>query len=215
MNPRAAIAPLVSKRKAMLATTTRLINRIWGEYYLNSLPEDSKESSNCEIKEAAEEEEDVDHEEYGEEDSEDFEEKKMDCPHSMLKMKESGSSSNNDVRWDGEAMGQTPSGEAIYQRAIVCGESVNVGGFVLVDKEGFNEFSHICLVEYMYENSKGEIFFHGRLMMRGYQTILGNTADDRELFLNNDCQEFEVNDFVENLVVETRIEGLGSSASKG
>lgn len=209
MNPRAAIAPLVSKRKAMLATTTRLINRIWGEYYLNSLPEDSKESSNCEIKEAAEEEEDVDHEEYGEEDSEDFEEKKMDCPHSMLKMKESGSSSNNDVRWDGEAMGQTPSGEAIYQRAIVCGESVNVGGFVLVDKEGFNEFSHICLVEYMYENSKGEKIIHGRLMMRGYHTVLGNTADDRELFLTNDCQEFEVNDFVENLVVKTRMRSWG------
>ncbi|GMY04894.1 DNA (cytosine-5)-methyltransferase 1-like [Fagus crenata] len=76
MNPRAAIAPLVSKRKAMPATTTRLINRIWGEYYSNYLPEDSKEPSNCEIKEAAEEEEDVDHEEYGEEDSEEFEEKK-------------------------------------------------------------------------------------------------------------------------------------------
>jgi DNA (cytosine-5)-methyltransferase 1 len=214
MNPRAAIAPLVSKRKAMPATTTRLINRIWGEYYLNSLPEDSKESSNCEIKEAAEEEEDVDHEEYGEEDSEEFEEKKMDSPHSMLKMKESGSSSNNDVRWDGEAMGQTPSGEAIYQCAIVCGESVNVGGFVLVDKEGFNEFSHICLVEYMYENSKGEKIIHGRLMMRGYHTVLGNTADDRELFLTNDCQEFEVNDFVENLVVETRMRPWGYQHQK-
>ena len=123
MNPRAAIAPAVSKRKAMPATTTRLINRIWGEYYSNYLPEDSKEASTCEVKE---DEEEVDHEEYGEEDSEEFEEEKMDSPHSILEMKKSWSS-NKDVRWDGEVVGQTSSGEAIYKSAIVCGELVSVG----------------------------------------------------------------------------------------
>ena len=197
MNPRAAIAPAVSKRKAMPATTTRLINRIWGEYYSNYLPEDSKEASTCEVKE---DEEEVDHDEYGEEDSEEFEEEKMDSPHSILEMKKS-LSSNKDVRWDGEVVGQTSSGEAIYKSAIVGGELVSVGDFILVDNEGSNGFSHIYLVEYMYENSKAEKIIHGRLMLRGNQTVLGNTADERELFLTNDCQEFEVNDFAENIVV--------------
>ncbi|KAI5430523.1 hypothetical protein KIW84_034925 [Lathyrus oleraceus] len=43
LDPKAAMAPVVSKRKAMQATTTKLINRIWDEYYSNHLPEDSKE----------------------------------------------------------------------------------------------------------------------------------------------------------------------------
>ena len=210
MNPRAAIAPAVSKRKAMPATTTRLINRIWGEYYSNYLPEDSKEASTCEVKE---DEEEVDHEEYGEEDSEEFEEEKMDSPHSILEMKKSWSS-NKDVRWDGEVVGQTSSGEAIYKSAIVCGELVSVGDFILVDNEGSNGFSHIYLVEYMYENSKAEKIIHGRLMLRGNQTVLGNTADERELFLTNDCQEFEVNDFAENIVVETRLRPWGHQHRK-
>ncbi|PNX54688.1 DNA (cytosine-5)-methyltransferase, partial [Trifolium pratense] len=50
LNPRAAMAPVVSKRKAMQATTTKLINRIWGEYYSNHLPEDLKEGTNSEVK---------------------------------------------------------------------------------------------------------------------------------------------------------------------
>lgn len=45
LDPRAAMAPVVSKRKAMKATTTKLINRIWGEYYSNHLPEELKEGN--------------------------------------------------------------------------------------------------------------------------------------------------------------------------
>ncbi|KAL0412823.1 UNVERIFIED_CONTAM: DNA (cytosine-5)-methyltransferase 1B [Sesamum radiatum] len=63
LNPRAAIGPVVSKRKAMQATTTRLINRIWGGYYSNYLPEESNEGTHCEkevdeIEEPEENEED-------------------------------------------------------------------------------------------------------------------------------------------------------------
>lgn len=43
INPRASIGPIVSKRKAMPATTRRVINRIWGEYYSNYSPKEVKE----------------------------------------------------------------------------------------------------------------------------------------------------------------------------
>ncbi|KAI5424961.1 hypothetical protein KIW84_030944 [Lathyrus oleraceus] len=39
LNPRSAMAPVVSKRKVMQATTTNPINRIWGEYYSSHLLE--------------------------------------------------------------------------------------------------------------------------------------------------------------------------------
>lgn len=39
LNPRAAMSPVVSKRKVMQATTIKLINRIWGEYYSSHLLE--------------------------------------------------------------------------------------------------------------------------------------------------------------------------------
>ncbi|KAL7223863.1 hypothetical protein ACSBR1_025343 [Camellia fascicularis] len=65
LNPRAAMAPVTSKRNAMLATTTRLINRIWGEYYSNYSLEDSKESDTCAMKD-----DEIEEQEEGEEDEE-------------------------------------------------------------------------------------------------------------------------------------------------
>lgn len=61
LNPRAAMAPVASQRKAMQATTTRLINRIWGEYYSNYSPEESNNETK-EEEEAEEQEENEDEE---------------------------------------------------------------------------------------------------------------------------------------------------------
>ncbi|KAF2588129.1 hypothetical protein F2Q70_00041401 [Brassica cretica] len=56
-NPRAGMAPVVSKRKAMQATTTRLINRIWGEFYSNYSPEEPVQAVGAENEEEEVEEE--------------------------------------------------------------------------------------------------------------------------------------------------------------
>ncbi|TXG53652.1 hypothetical protein EZV62_018908 [Acer yangbiense] len=76
LNPRAAMEPvvLVSKRKAMPATTTKFINRIWGQFYSNYLPEDPKEAE-IQVKEGDEVEEEP--EENGEEDPEEVEQEHM------------------------------------------------------------------------------------------------------------------------------------------
>ncbi|CAK9171993.1 unnamed protein product [Ilex paraguariensis] len=207
MNPRATMAPLVSKRKAMPATTTRLISRIWGEYYSNYLPDDSKEDNGQELKYDEVEEEE---EENEEEDTEEVEEQKILLPEEIKKPQLASKHrktdySTSEIVWDGDTVGKTCAGEAIYKQAIVRGNVVAVGGSVLVETANSNEYLPIYFVEYMFEDFDARKLVHGRLMLRGFQTVLGNTANEREVFLTNDCLEFELSDVKEPVVVETRL----------
>ncbi|RVW55300.1 DNA (cytosine-5)-methyltransferase 1A [Vitis vinifera] len=165
MNPRAAMAPVISKRKVMQATTTRMINRIWGEYYSNYSPEDSKEGASCIEKE----EEEVEEQEENEEDDAEEEE--------LLES---------------------------LQQAIVCGDKIAVGDTVLVEVDESDELTITYFVEYMFESLDGRKMFHGRMMQHGSQTVLGNTANERELFTTNECVEFELQDIKQTVLVEIR-----------
>ncbi|KAA8536618.1 hypothetical protein F0562_029096 [Nyssa sinensis] len=212
LNPSVAVAPSISKRKAMPATTTRLINRIWGEFYSNYLPEDSKERDTHEMKK--EEEIEEEQEEEGEEDFEEVEEEKalvveeMEKPHSASKQTKP-ICSNKEIKWDVEAVGKTCEGKALYKQASVRGDVVAVGGSVLVETANSEEYPLIYFVEYMFENSNGRKMIHGRLMLRGFQTVLGNAANEGEVFLTNDCMEFELGDIIQTVVVEIRLKPWG------
>ncbi|KAK3027761.1 hypothetical protein RJ639_042253 [Escallonia herrerae] len=201
LNPRGALAPVVSKRKAMQATTTRLINRIWGEYYSNYSPEDLKEGGTCEVKE----EEDVEEQEEIEE--EDAEEQIVvfditHTPHSSRQCK--SSSTNKEIRWDEKLVGKTSYGEDLYKQALVNGNVTAVGDTVLVEVDESDELPAICFIEYMFETVDGEKMLHGRIMQRGSQTVLGNTANEREVFMTNECMEFELKDVKETIIMDIR-----------
>ncbi|GFY94673.1 DNA methyltransferase 2 [Actinidia rufa] len=58
--------------------------------------------------------------------------------------------------------------------------AVSAGDSVLVDIDDSAEYPPIYFVEYMFENLEGRKMVHGRLMVRGFQTVLGNTANERE-----------------------------------
>ncbi|KAK7314847.1 hypothetical protein VNO77_33375 [Canavalia gladiata] len=199
LNPRAAVAPLVSKRKAMQATTTRLINRIWGEYYSNHLPEDSKEGTATDLKDEDEVEEQEENED------EDNEEETIllegtQKPHSVSKQTKTFSA-DTEIRWEGEPEGKTSSGCLIYKQAVVCGEVISVGRSVLVEVDETDELPEIYYVEYMFESKIGRKMFHGRMMQRGCQTVLGNTANEREVFLTNECRDLGLRDVKQTVVV--------------
>ncbi|KAF5176508.1 DNA (cytosine-5)-methyltransferase [Thalictrum thalictroides] len=205
LNPRASMGPVVSKRKAMQATTTRLINRIWGDYYSNYAPEDLKEGNECEVKE--EEEEDIEEQEENEEDDGDEKvllEEQTSKSHSASKVIRSKSSQKK-ISWDGEPVGKTCSGEALYSKAIVRGYVIDLGASVTVEPEDPKDMPTIYFVEYMFESSDGKKMVHGMVMERGSQTVLGNTANERELFLTNECMEFELGDIKETVVVGFRL----------
>ncbi|KAH0970960.1 hypothetical protein GBA52_023116 [Prunus armeniaca] len=148
-----------------------------GEYYSNYSPEDSKEGDIGEKKEEEEvEEEDVEEDDV-EENPPVMEQAQK--PSSISRQTKS-CLNNREILWEGEPVGQTCSGEALYKRAILWGEEISVGGAVLVELDESNELPAIYFVEYMYETLNGSKMFHGRVMERGSQTVLGNTANERE-----------------------------------
>ncbi|XP_059647244.1 DNA (cytosine-5)-methyltransferase 1 [Cornus florida] len=205
LNPRAGIAPVVSKRKAMQATTTKLINRIWGEYYSNYSPEDSKNGASCEVKEEEEEEEVEDQEDIEEGDAEEklLVPEKIHTPPSASRRIKS-CSTRKEIRWDGESVGKRSSGEALYRRAVVRGDVIAVGDAVFVEVVESEELHSIYFVECMFETLDECKMFHGRMMQRGSQTVLGNTANEREVFLTNECMEFELEDVKEKIVMNIK-----------
>ncbi|KAJ4902811.1 DNA (cytosine-5)-methyltransferase 1 [Raphanus sativus] len=176
LNPRAGMA-LVSKRKAMQATTTRLINRVWGEFYSIYTPEEPLQANS---------EEEVEEEDENEEDdAEDIAPEPVEVEEShTLPKKILGSCGKLETRWDGESLGETSAGEPLYRQALLEGEIVAVGGAVIVEVDGVQS---IYFVEYMFESSDHCKLLHGRLLQRGSETVLENAANERELFLTNKC----------------------------
>ncbi|OMP01120.1 hypothetical protein COLO4_12145 [Corchorus olitorius] len=203
LNPRAAMVPVASKRNVMQATTTKLINRIWGEYYSNYLPEDLNEETGG-VKEGNEEddnEEQEENEDDAEEDKSIIQETQK--SHSVSRRSRQ-SSTVEEIRWDGEPVNKTSSDEPLYKRAIIRGEVIIVGSSVLIEVDSC-ELPSIYFVEYMFETSGGSKMFHGRMMQRGSETVLGNAANEREVFLTNDCGDFELQDVKQTVVVDIRL----------
>lgn len=211
LNPRAGMGPSLPKRKAMQATTTKLINRIWGEYYSNYLPEDVKEGACLEAKEEDETDEQDDNEEDDTEETVVPVEVQETSPKPKLWKT---SPMHKETRWDGPSIGKKSSGEALYKRAIVHGEQIDVGALVLLEVDESDEFCALYFVEYMYETSRGSKMFHGRMMKRGCQTVLGNAANERELFLMNDCANIALGDIKRSVMLDIRSRSWGHQYRK-
>ncbi|XP_010553726.1 PREDICTED: DNA (cytosine-5)-methyltransferase 1-like isoform X2 [Tarenaya hassleriana] len=211
LNPRAGMAPVASTRKAMQATTTRLINRIWGEYYSNYSPEDSVQV-NEETKAEDEAEEQNENEEDDAEDNLQESDKAEKSPPSLKKVR--ASSGKKELGWDGELIGKTSADEPLYRQAYVGEENVAVGGAVSLEVDDSDELPAIYFVEYMFESLDGCKMFHGRLMHRGSQTVLGNTANERELFLTNECMTLEMKDIKGTILLEIRSRPWGHQHRK-
>ncbi|XP_077224342.1 DNA (cytosine-5)-methyltransferase 1A-like [Tasmannia lanceolata] len=203
LNPRAAMTP-VTKRKAMQATTTRLINRIWGEYYSNYLPEDAKEGEGNELKEEEEAEEEPEENEEGGEDDNVLLQEISPKPHSSTEVHKS-KYSRKEITWGGDSVGKMCSGEPLYKSANVRGNIITVGGAVLMESDESDDMPVIVFVEHMFENSDGGKMIHGRVMQRGSQTVIGNAANEREVFLTNECTDFELGDVKDTVVVDIRL----------
>ncbi|KAJ0964117.1 hypothetical protein J5N97_029239 [Dioscorea zingiberensis] len=208
LNPSAAMRPVLSKRNVMRATTTGLINRIWGDYYLNYFPDESKEGDAHENKEQEPEEE---QEEYEEEDGE---ENVLNEEDNMLKPRSSTrscmtKSRHGEVLWKGEHTGKTGSGEAIYRSAYVHGDQLAVGGAAMIGTDESEEATAIVFLEYMFEKQDGMKMAHGRIMRKGLETILGNAANEREVFLTNDCMDIELDAVKESVTVDIRLRSWG------
>ncbi|XP_057863874.2 DNA (cytosine-5)-methyltransferase 1B [Cryptomeria japonica] len=214
LNPRASARPETVSKQAMRATTTKLINRIWSEYYSSSASDEIKEENG----ENGEKDED----EQNQEDSEDDEETDLivvdKTELSPVIRTGRGRSSSKDIKWVGQSVGKTSSGEPLYKMVSADGD-IAVGSSVLVYSKGQNQNSEalptILFVEYMYEKSNGTKMIHGRVLQRGSETLLGNAANPREVFMTHQCLQVDVKDVKETMVVEIRLRSWGYQYRKG
>lgn len=147
MNPCASMAvpfPVQSSnRKVMRATTTRLINKFWGQYYSNDMPieeEAAEEEGNEDDDNDDGEEEDVEVEVAG------AVEEEMQRPPSSNKPGHS-KSEKKEIKWEGASAGTMSSGWALYRSAMVRGHKISVGGAVSVANGA--EGADLILVEYI------------------------------------------------------------------
>ncbi|RRT61362.1 hypothetical protein B296_00030319 [Ensete ventricosum] len=211
LNPNAVLKPVLSKRKVMRATTTRLINKIWGDYYSIYFPEDSKDSEAHDSKEV-EEQEDTEEEEADDE-SISVDEEKASTSYSLV---HSGKfkPASKETKWEGEPTGKMDSGEALYKCALVHGHWVAVGRAAIVEANELSEVPAILFLEYMFEKHDGTKMLHGRVMLKGSETILGNAADEREVFLTNNCMEIELGYIRELVSVEIQSRQWGHKYRK-
>ncbi|KAM7251677.1 hypothetical protein ACFE04_023560 [Oxalis oulophora] len=111
---------------------------------------------------------------------------------------------HDEICWIGEVRGKLSSGECLYQQVIVKGNVISVGDFVLLKATKSNVSGYICFVEYMFERLDGKKIIHGRKMLRGSETILLYTANEREVFLTSECSDFKVKNVKEKVVVKLR-----------
>ncbi|KAJ7517728.1 hypothetical protein O6H91_21G038100 [Diphasiastrum complanatum] len=196
LNPRANSRPDGTKRKPMRATTTRLVHRIWSEYYAKfnvdgELDPTIADSVVPEVEDPQEEVED------GEQDEETAIVPAL-RGNVQRRLKSSNSRPTHaDVKWIAKSIERTSISKAVYKKACFGGYDLEVGGVVLVDVEGGDEHDEMptmLLVEYLYEKDDGSCMLHGRVMERGPNTVLGNAADERELFLTDDCEDISICD---------------------
>lgn len=62
----------------------------------------------------------------------------------------------------------------------------------------------MVLVQYMFEKKDGLKLVHGRILLKGPQTVLENAANEREVFFINDSMDFELRDARESVVVNVQ-----------
>ncbi|GJN23014.1 hypothetical protein PR202_gb10628 [Eleusine coracana subsp. coracana] len=200
MNPSAKMSPIL-RRKLMRATTTRLISKIWGDYYAAHFPEDTKEGDGNEQKEIVDDQDENEDDDTEEEVNVEVEQAVRTPP--STRSRKSSSNTCKEVKWEGQIAGNTRSGEVLYKFVTVQNLSVAVGGAVtLQDNSGE---TIICFIEYMYEKHDGTKMVHGRVLQNGSQTVLGNAANEREVFLTRDCLEFELGDIKESVTVNIQL----------
>ncbi|KAJ7541010.1 hypothetical protein O6H91_10G041100 [Diphasiastrum complanatum] len=218
LNPRAYLRPDGTKRKPMRATTTKLVHRIWSEYYVKFSLDAEVDQAVLEngVPEAEELQEEV---EDGEQDEETTLTPAL-SKNIHRRLKSSGKSSTHaKAKWIGKSVGSTPVAKAIYKKASFGGDDLQAGGAVLVDVEegGEDEHEHkpnVLLIEYLYEKDDGSCMLHGRVLERGTKTVLGNAADERELFLTDVCEDIAICDIKGTAKVEIRRQPWGHSNRK-
>ena len=93
------------------------------------------------------------------------------------------------IEWQGDVLKEVE-GFTYYSAAQVGGKLVSAGGYVTVEPDQQGIPFYIAKVISLWQDKKGEKFFHARWFCRGSDTVLGETCDDaKELMILDECED--------------------------
>ena len=94
-----------------------------------------------------------------------------------------------EVMWIGDSVSED-NGRIFYKKAILAGEEIGIEDCVLVE---VNSFIQVAKVIYMFEDRAGNKLIHANWYWRAFDTILGETGDEFELFYSERCDNIAFN----------------------
>ena len=102
------------------------------------------------------------------------------------------------VKWIGDT--KECNGSKYYNRAEVNNEKLESGDFILVRPDDQNTTNFVCRIIY-FEHDGSEKIAHVQTYCRGADTLLGETADPKELFAMIDCESIPCYEIIRKLDV--------------
>ncbi|CAG9828260.1 unnamed protein product [Diabrotica balteata] len=119
--------------------------------------------------------------------SDNEDEKDVTCELKHKKIKHLSTKIIHTVKWNDE-IEEKYKGDTCYSSATVGDFMVQIGDYVMVKSKRQKEPSYIARITRMFYKSSKQYMFHGLLLCRGSDTILGETSDPKELFIIDDCE---------------------------
>ncbi|XP_030756300.1 DNA (cytosine-5)-methyltransferase 1-like [Sitophilus oryzae] len=110
---------------------------------------------------------------------------------------------HKNIEWEEESL-VTYKNQKCYSSVIIDDIKISVGDFVTLKSENPTEPLWVAKVVYMYDNLPQKFMFHGLLYCRGSDTLLTGTADPRELFLVDNCEDLPLGSILRKANVEYR-----------
>ena len=200
LNP---VRSMAARKKPMRATTTKLVHRVWSTYFNAQAAQSSKQEKDDEPireieEEEVEDEDDVTEEnvlaEGGDEDD-------------LRRMEESLSPLGGKISWQGGLISTHEDGSKMFERVTIGEVSFGVGSSVLIRLEQDENMEHsqrptAVWLTRLYESPLGEKKLHGWVLRRGSETVLGEAANQMEMFLTWDYVDEPVSKVLGTVNVE-------------
>ena len=105
---------------------------------------------------------------------------------------------NTRVKWIGEP--KEHQGSKYYTSAEVNDDTLEIGDFIVVRPDDQNTTNFVCRIIY-FEQDGSEKIAHVQTYCRGNDTLLGETADPKELFALIDCESIPCYEIIRKLDV--------------
>lgn len=96
---------------------------------------------------------------------------------------------DKEAEWIGDPIGED-NGRVFYEKANLDGDEIEIRDCVLIE---VNSSPQVARILYMYEDRGGNKLIHANWFWRATDTILGETADEFELFYSERCDNIAFN----------------------